>query len=196
MDEPAEEAASDVRQIACTMSSGLLRLVRAQAGADAIDALLARSGCARSERYLDNPENWISLEDAMALLEAGVAVTGDPLLPRRVGEEAVRQHAGSPVATLLRSLGSPEAVMRSITAAAGKFSTVSELMAIEAAPGRAVVQAVARAGFARHPMHCMWTAGLLSAPPVLFALPPATVTETECQARGGERCLYTIAWDA
>ena len=45
-------------------------------------------------------------------------------------------------------------------------------------------------------MHCMWTAGLLSAPPVLFALPPATVTETECQARGGERCLYTIAWDA
>src|SRR6266576_3889289 len=72
------------------------------------------------------------------------------LVRSECGEDAVRQHRGSAVATLLRSLGSPEAVLQSITVTANKFGTVSELEAIEAEPGRAVVKAVVRQGFSRH----------------------------------------------
>ena len=32
--------------------------------------------------------------------------------------------------------------------------------------------------------------------PVLFGLLPGVVTETECQARGGRFCLYSMAWEA
>src|SRR5438445_2347611 len=90
------------REICCSMSACALRVVRAHGGQAAVDELLAEAGSARSDSYLNDPQNWISLEEATALLEAGGRVIGDQLFPRRVGEEALRQFAGSSVATLLR----------------------------------------------------------------------------------------------
>lgn len=191
----ADSAASN-RHIGCTMTSVLLHLVRDELGADGVAQVLREAGSARDVTFLENQDNWVSLDEAIALLAAGATLTGDPLLPRRVGEQTVRRHAGTQVATLLRSLGSPEAILASIALASGKFSTVTEMESVESAPGRGVVTACARPGFAHHPLHCQWTAGLISQATVLFGLPPATVEETECQARGGERCVYTISWDA
>ncbi len=178
------------------MSAVLLRLVRSEIGETAVAELLERAGSRHDVPYLEGAENWMSLDEASALLEAGVQVTGDPTFARRVGEETLRQHAGTQVATLLRSLGSVEAVLQAMGQAAGKVSTVTELKAVETAPGRAVVRAVAREGFTRGRLHCDWTAGLLSGQPILFGLPLAHVEETECQARGDAQCLYTVTWDA
>src|SRR3954447_1030706 len=186
----------DERHICCSMTSVLLRLVRTECGDHAVAQLLRAAGPEHEAAFLENLENWISLHEAMALLAAGTKLTGDPLFARRVGETTVRQHRGSAVATLLRSLGSPEAVLQGITVTANKFGTVSQMEAIEAEPGRAVVKAVVREGFSRDPLHCQWTAGLLSTPTTLFGLPQAHVEETECKARGGECCLYTVTWDA
>ena len=83
--------------------------------------------------YLDDVGNWIWYHEAVALFEAAAELTGDPAHGRRVGEELVRQHAGTPVATLLRSLGSPEAIYEQLTIAVTKFSTVTE---VHAARGR------------------------------------------------------------
>ncbi|MEA2443923.1 MAG: hypothetical protein QOJ12_1215, partial [Thermoleophilales bacterium] len=145
--------------------------------------------------FLQDTDNWVSLAEAVALLDAGVKVSGDRDFARRVGAETVRQHAGTQVATLLRSLGSPEAVLNGITTASAKFSAVTEMEAIEAEPGRAIVRAVAREGFERSRLHCDWATGLLSTPTELFGLPPARVEEVECQARGGSECRYRISWD-
>ena len=112
-----------------------------------------------------------------------------------MGEQTVRQHAGTPVATMLRSLGSPEAVYEQLTVAVSKFSTTTDLHP-EVEPGHAVVSARSRSGFPRHPLMCDWTRGLLSQPPALFGAPPAHVEESLCQARGDECCRYTITWDA
>src|SRR4051812_4857758 len=186
----------DERHICCSMTSVLLRLVRTECGDHAVAELLREAGSSREAAYLENLENWISLHEAMALLAAGTKLTGDPLFARRVGETTVRQHRGSAVATLLRSLGSPEAVLQSITVTANKFGTVSEMEAIEAEPGRAVVKAVLREGFSRNPLHCQWTAGLLSTPMTLFGLPQGHVEETKCLTRGDDCCLFTVSWDA
>jgi diguanylate cyclase (GGDEF)-like protein len=118
------------------------------------------------------------------------------MFARRVGESTLRQHAGTQVATLLRSLGSLEAILAAIAQAAAKFSTVTEMEAVEVGPGHAVIRALAREGFIRRPPLCDWTTGMLSGGPQLFGLPLARVTETECQARGGAQCLYTVSWDA
>ncbi len=183
------------REICCTMTSVLVRLVRSLGGEAAVRATLAQSGTAHDPAFLENTDNWVSLAEAVALLEAGIKVTGDPEFARRVGADAVRQHSGTQVATLLRSLGSPEAVLDGITTAAAKFSTVSELEAVEAVPGRAVVRAVARAGYTRGKALCDWTTGLLSTPTMLFGLPPGRVEEVECQVRGGCECRYVVTWD-
>jgi GGDEF domain-containing protein len=177
------------------MASTLLRYARARGGEEAVHEILERATVGYTAAHLDDVSNWIWHDEAIALFVAAAEVLRDERIGVRVGEQTVRQHAGTPVATLLRSLGSPQAVYAQLTVGVSKFSTITELTP-EVEPGRAVVRARARNGSTRHPHMCDWTRGLLSQPPVLFGLPPAEVEETECAARGGDCCSYTITWDA
>jgi diguanylate cyclase (GGDEF)-like protein len=178
------------------MSSVLMRLTQEYAGYEAVDELLRTADTTHDEAFLNDPDNWITVDEAVSLLATGQRITGDPLLARKVGEQSVRQHAGSQVAALLRSLGSPEAILANMALAAGRFSTVTEMAAVECEPGRAVITSRPKPGTQRHKLHCQWTAGLLSQPTVLFGLPPANVEETECRADGAEKCSYTVTWNA
>src|SRR4051794_29396587 len=178
------------------MSSVLLRRLRQTDGERMVRDVLARAGVRYEPEFLDNPVNWIWYEEACALLEAAVELTGDERLPVRVGEDAVRQHAGSAVATLLRGLGSPEAVYQQLMVAVTKFSTVTEMQPLEVEPGRAVIRARARNEHGHHPPMCQWRTGLLSTPTALFGLAPARVQHPECALRGGEDCVYVMTWDA
>ncbi|HEV2922989.1 MAG TPA: diguanylate cyclase [Solirubrobacteraceae bacterium] len=177
------------------MTSVLLRLIRSAGGERAVAQLLELAEIKREPSYLENVDNWISLDEATAMFEAGVQQTGDPLFARRVGENTLRQHAGTQVATVLRSLGSTEAVLEAVTLSAARLSAVTKMEAIETAPGRGVVRACAREGFTRRRLHCDWTTGLLAGLPILFGLPLARVEESECQTQGAEQCLYTVTWD-
>ena len=143
------------------MTSVVLRQIRTRGGEAAVARVLERAGIEREPSYLENVENWVSLAEVTAILQAGVEETGDPLFARRVGESTQRQHAGTQVATLLRSLGSPEAVFQAIARSAPRLSAVTEMDALEVQPGRAVMTARARHGFTRGPLHCDWTTGLL-----------------------------------
>jgi diguanylate cyclase (GGDEF)-like protein len=183
------------REISCSMTSVLLRLIRSAGGEHAVAQLLERAEIRREPSYLENVDNWVSLDEATAMFEAGVHQTGDPLFARRVGENTLRQHAGTQVATVLRSLGSTEAVLEAVTLSAARLSAVTKMEAIETAPGRGVVTACSREGFLRRRLHCDWTTGLLAGLPILFGLPLARVEESECQTRGDEQCLYTVTWD-
>src|SRR4051794_12011051 len=182
-------------QISCSMASTLVRLVRARAGEEGVRDVLGRSGVEHTPTYLDDPGNWIWLHEAVELLKAAAVVLDDPQIGLHVGEETVRQHAGTPVATMLRSLGSPEAVYEQLTVGVSKFSTVTELIP-EVEPGKAVVHTRPRHGFGRDQIMCDWTRGLLSQPPALFGAPPAHVVESTCAARGDDECCYTATWDA
>lgn len=184
------------REFCCSMTTSVLRLVRAEGGEKAVADLLERAGSTRSPSYLEDANNWISMQEAYAVMDAAIVVTGDPHFARRAGEQTVRQHAGTQVATLLRSLGSVEACMQTIAQAAGRFTTITEMECLEVEPGRAVLRAAARPGYTRTAPMCELTTGLVASNPMLFGLPLARVQESECQARGGKQCLYTVTWDA
>jgi diguanylate cyclase (GGDEF)-like protein/putative nucleotidyltransferase with HDIG domain len=177
------------------MASTLIRLVRKDAGDEGVQEVLVRAGVPYTAAHLDDPSNWIWLNEATDLLTAAADVLDDDEIGRRVGEQTVRQHAGTPVATMLRGLGSPEAVYEQLTVAVSKFSTVTDLTS-EVEPGRAVIRARSRDGFPRHHHLCDWTKGLMSQPPALFGVPPAEVVESLCQAHGDDYCEYTATWDA
>ena len=78
------------------------------------------AGVDRTPVYLDDVSNWIWYHEAVALFEAAAELTGDPRIGRGVGEEMVRQHAGTPVATLMRSLGPPEAIYEQLRHCGGE----------------------------------------------------------------------------
>jgi diguanylate cyclase (GGDEF)-like protein len=182
--------------IACSLTSTLLQRVCAVSGETGVESVLAEASCPHSAAYLRDVSNWVSYDEAVALFTAAAEVTGDAGIARAAGEETVRQHAGTAVATVLRALGSPEKILEQVTTAVTKFSLVTEMQTLELEPGRALVRAQSRPGFNRDPYLCEWTQGLLSQPTVLFGLAPATVEESECQARGGSHCLYEVRWNA
>src|SRR5207244_1362227 len=124
-----------IGQLSCSMASTLVRYVRTTLGEEAVDQVLRLAGVEYDAAYLEDVSHWIWLDEAVALLKAAAEVTDDPAVGRRVGEESVRQHAGTPVATLLRSLGSPEAVYEQLAVGVTKFSTITELIPREVAPG-------------------------------------------------------------
>jgi diguanylate cyclase (GGDEF)-like protein len=192
------EAAGPVRtgnHYSCSMTAVMLAEVQHWGGDGAVGELLRRAGCEHSAEYLTDIVNWISYEEANALWEAGTELTRRPYFSRHVGEQAARRLSSSPVAELLRSLGSPEALYRQMSVTASKFSTVSRLEAVQAVPGYAEISAVAMDGFPRSRHHCEWTQGLLSCATELYGLPPAVVEHGECASLGAEQCLYRVSWE-
>jgi len=194
--EAANSNSSSRQDVSGALTSVVVRYVRNRAGAHGVEQMLLLAGEHRPVADLENPTSWSSHDELIALFDAAARVTGDGLVGRHVGEEMLRQHDGTEVANLLRSLGSPGELLRNVAAAAAKFSTVSTMEPLEVGDAHAVVRAITRPGFVRHAHLCEFTKGLLSQVPVLFGLVPAVVAESECQARGGRFCLYSVAWEA
>ena len=171
------------QDISGALTSVIVRYVRARQGDQAVAEVLALAHETRAPAVLEDPTSWSTHEEAVALFEAAAQITSDPEIGRHVGEEMLRQHDGTEVAELLRSLGSPGELLRNVAAAAAKFSTVSTMEALEVGDAHAVVRSSMRPGFSRDPQLCEFTKGMLSQVPVLFGLVPAVVAESECQAR-------------
>jgi diguanylate cyclase (GGDEF)-like protein len=178
------------------MSAVLLAEVAELAGEESLPELLKVAGSSRTREYLCDISNWISFDEAIALWRAGMRVTHNPHLPTLTGQRAARRLSSSPVAALLRSLGSPENIYRQITTTATKFSTVSRLDAVDTGPGFAILTSTPTDGFPRAAEHCAWTIGMLSTTTILFGLPPAHVEHDRCAALGAPECTYRITWRA
>ena len=178
----------------CSMTAVLLARVEAFGGARAVAEVLETAVSQRSVEYLSDIVNWISYDEAIALLRAGGRVTRHPQFARLAGEDAARRLNGSPIAALFRSLGSPENVYRQIATSSTKYSIVTELETVDVGPGFAEIIAVAAEGFPRDADHCAWTCGLLTQPTILFGLPPASVEHDECAALGAPHCRYRVTW--
>jgi diguanylate cyclase (GGDEF)-like protein len=180
----------------CSLSAVLIARVYEFGSDGAVEALLRRAGSPRTREYLLDIGNWISYDEAVALWRAGADVTHHPDFAHAVGIESARRLNGSPVATLLRSLGSPESVYRQIATTATKYTSVSALTANECRPGYAELEARPLAGFPRSIDHCRWTTGLITCMTTLFGLPPATVEHEVCAAYGAPACHYHVSWPA
>ncbi|MCL4434489.1 MAG: EAL domain-containing protein [Actinobacteria bacterium] len=183
------------QDVAGTVTSVIMRYVRNKCGDKGLIRMLQLAGECRSVEVLRDPFTWSSYSETMALISAAAQVCADNDISIHLGEEMLRQYDGTDVASLLRSLGSPAEVLKNVTAAAAKFFTVSSLEALEVGDAHAIVRAVGLPGYRRDAILCDFTKGLLSQVPVLFGLVPAVITESECAARGGRFCLYSVGWE-
>ena len=183
------------RHIGGALTGALLGYVRRAFGDDAVARVLELADEERTAEQLTDTTTWSSYGQALSLFAAATAIGGADVA-RSAGEELLRQYAGTEVAALLRSLGSPVEVLRNVATTAAKYSTVSDMEAIDVSDGRVVIAVHTKPGFTRHRYFCLYTEGVLTQATPLFGLPPAVVTELECQTSGDGRCLYVVSWDA
>jgi len=187
--------AAEARHISGSTTWNIINLVRRRRGEEGVRRLLDLAGESRSASELEDDATWSSFWQGKALFEAAAALLDDPHAPRLVGESIARADMTSEVAALLRSLGSPGELLRSIAQVAPKFCTVVKMEALEIGSSHALIGAVSVTGYPRYELLCDFTIGLLSQAPLPFDLPPAVVTEEQCELRGDARCVFRVVWE-
>ena len=174
----------------------IIGYVRHHGGEAAVEALLETAGETRPMAELLNEGRWSSYEQKIRLFEAAIKVLGDPDAPRRIGAGVLEQQTGTAIRLMLRALGSPASVCRSVARASAKFSTNYTCQAVSVGRDGAVISNRLHDGYVPNIVDCLYTVGLLSQIPALFGLEPAEVLHEECQVRGAPACIYTLKWRA
>jgi len=192
---PASPGGTGSRDVPGSVTGVLVRYVRTLAGDAGVLRMLALAGEFRAGATLEAADTFSSHEQVVTLLHAAAQVTGDGDVGLHVGEEMLRQYQGTEVEERFRALGSPASMAAQVTESVARFTTFVTSQAVDVGETYARVKVTTRHGIRRHRHFCEFTRGLLSQVPVPFGLPPAVVTETECQARGGRFCLYELAWE-
>ena len=168
--------------------------VRSRRGPAAVERLLELAGEQRPLRVLEDEAGWSTQEQKVRLFEAAVAVLDDPLASRHIGETVLEPRTGASLKWLVRTLGSPAALLRSVAKASAKFSTNYTCQASSVGRREAVIVNRLHDGYEPNVLDCEYTMGLLTTVPSIFGLPPATVEHDECQVRGAPACVYRLRW--
>lgn len=176
------------------LTSVVIRYVRLHAGHTGVERLVAGAGDSRRPRTLENPSSWSTLDQTIALFDSTARVLHDPEIARHLGQHGLGQYRGTEIADLLASTRSPVNLARSAVTSLGRLSPIVSHELLEASDGHAVVRARTQGGLERHIYMCDFEKGFLSEIPTFGNFGRATVTETECQARGGRFCLYLLEW--
>jgi len=186
------------RDISGVLTEALIAYVRERASSAAVWSVLGGAQEQRTPQSLEDVTSWLSYADVIALFDSAARVLREPDVARHVGERAINRHRLADAGDLLRSAGSTGALLRFAAAALGRTSTMTTVDITEVAENldenHAEVRVRTLKGFERHIFMCDFTKGFLSGVAGFFGSAQATITETECQARGGRRCVYRLSW--
>ena len=150
----------------------------------------------RRPSELEDPTLSSSQNQVVALFDSAARVLADPEVARRLGGEMLRQYRGTEIEQVMRSTGSTGALFRSCRG--GLEPLVSRRRRSNCRRRQATTQSCARThgGASPRPLSiCDFTKGFLEEVPAVLRRRQGQCQETECQARGGRFCLYTVTWD-
>ena len=188
--------AGNGREVSGSAVHVLMGMVSAHSGESGVAQALALAGEHRPFTHLADPDRWSSLPQTVALFNAAALVTGDGAVGLHVGEVLLFTPDVADFTERLRSLGSSHEILKHIEPVIEQFETTSSATSLRVAADHALVEVTPRHGHSRHAHLCEMTRGILAQIPTLFDGEPAIITEAECSARGGRRCLYALSWDA
>ncbi len=172
----------------------ILRFVEERGGEQAVRQVLRRvGGTGDPSTYLDK-RRWWSYDTKVRLFAAAADVLGAEDVGLRVAEAVLTHSVGTAERLALSMTGGPGRLLRLIAQAGVKFSTVSDYHALRVTRGAATIEYRLHDGHRPSRFDCDYTRGLLRQAPVVFGLPPATVTHRSCQVHGAHACRYELNW--
>lgn len=173
----------------------LLRYARAQVGTGGVDEILAASGTPHTVEQLEDQRLRFSFATRTALLEAMVAVLGDPAAALRAGESTMLHGVEHSRLLMMRAFTTPRAVYRFMPHAVHDLSTDTSMEVVTTGRTSATLRVRIADGHAPHRLDCDLTRGFLASVPVIFGLPLATIVHDGCQCDGLDACTYEITWE-
>jgi diguanylate cyclase (GGDEF)-like protein/putative nucleotidyltransferase with HDIG domain len=190
---PLSEEAKETAGITSALLLGFLNQV---GGPGAVADVLGRCGLADHESELRDENAWFSWETKIELFEAAAAVLDDPDFLEHMSRHALDLNVGAGLKVALRTLGSPEFVMRNIVRANARFNRSHGMALDTLESGHAVLRFFELGGGHRHhQLDCAYTAAMVATIPELFGLPRATVRQSACVGHGGEACVFDLRWE-
>ena len=185
----------EARETSGATTGSVLRYVRTTAGDAAVEAVLERAGLPWSAEDLDDQSRWWSYDTRIRLFAAATDVLGDPDTMYKVGATALQNGLAHSIVLLLRAMGSPRQVIRSLPRAVAKFSTTSTMEVVACDATSAVVTFRLHEGYPHHRLDCRYAQGLITTVPTVFGLPPARIRHDECESDGFPVCTYELSWE-
>ena len=173
----------------------IIEEVRRGFGDAGVALLLELAGETRPVEVFESIRTWHSFDTRTRLFGAGAELTGDPDFARNVGRSILASGSSALLRSLMVRFGSPSALLRAVPIAASKFDTACETRLARIEPGFALVELRTKAAYEPSPHDCRYSMGLLSQAPALFGLPPAAVTQPQCQVEGAPHCTFEVRWN-
>lgn len=185
---------TSLRETSSATTRLVLGFVRDAKGDVGVAQVLERAALPETLDVLESDSHWVSYDARIALFQAAVEVLGDRRAMFDIGASVMRQSVSPSLVLLLRALGSPAQVFRSLPRAVSKFSTTSTMRILEAGRTHATIRYQLHEGYVHSRLDCQYAQGLFTVVPTLFGLPAAKVVHDECESDGAEACVYHVTW--
>ncbi|HYO57704.1 ATP-binding protein [Archangium sp.] len=181
-------------EISVRTTSTLLLYFERQYGASRLTELFRHHPFGLSLEYLRTPTNFISLRFLEQLAEALVKESGDPQFMRKAGISlAASPEALGFVYYMIRAFGSLEICFHKAVEHSSSYNRVGRFKIEKLERERLVLSYHSTvAEKSRHV--CELRMGQFASFPTIWGLPPADVSESQCQVQGADCCRYHLRW--
>lgn len=180
------------QEVSCKIIRTVLDYARAQGGDRAVERIVEEA--AVSVETLSDENAWIDHAAEKRIFRALDEILGEKNAAYKCGEYGIRVGSFGALETFIRALLRPKNVYGRVPYIANRLAKVGTMSIAALTRKTARVQYRYDEPFESIVEICENRRGMLAAIPVVWGLPPATVDERECSARGGEVCDYRIEW--
>jgi signal transduction histidine kinase len=181
-------------EISVRTTSTLLLYFERHYGASRLSDVFRRHPFSLSLSYLRTPTNFISLRFLEHLAEVLVKESGDAQFMRKAGISlAASPEALGFVYYMIRAFGSLEMCFRKAVEHSSSYNRVGSFE-IERLERERLVLAYRSAQPEQGRHICELRMGQFASFPTIWGLPPADVSESQCQVQGADCCRYHLRW--
>jgi len=149
------------------------------------------------ERYLTDPNNWISSKVASELYERTSHAFDDPMVAFKIAKFAIEKRSyGYAQRIIVKAFGSYERALKNLQRINDKWNRNKRVELVEIKKNEALVRLYwdKNMGVSKH--LCLMNQGAYTFLPLIWGGKPLTLEERCCQFGGAEYCEYHLRWPA
>ena len=180
-------------EVSVRTTSTLLLYFERRYGAAHLADVFRRHPFSLSLDYLRTATNFISLPFLEKLADVLVTESGDSQFMRKAGLSMAGPEALGFAYYMIRAFGSLEICFRKTVELSSSFNRVGHFE-IEQLERERLVLSYRSSAREKHRHICELRMGQFASFPTIWGLPPAEVTESQCQVQGADACRYHLRW--